>query len=141
MRIVDELLGLVSSKLEMIKTIIAIMKLETRLARLSVFPLLLNLCMLFVVLITLWWTAMCMLGYSVHLLYNNTIIAISSVLFLNLIVFILLLKYLQFNVKNMGFTKTREILFQHKDGHHHERPQTNHSDDNRAGSKISATTD
>jgi hypothetical protein len=110
MKILEELAGLVAEKLGAFKTIIAIVKLETRLARLSVYPLLLNLCMLLIVSMGLWFSTMTLLGYAALLAFDNIMKAIVSILLLNVVFLIGLLKYLSFNLKNMSFEKTRAHL-------------------------------
>jgi predicted membrane protein len=106
MRALDELTGLVSSKFEVIKDLITMIKLETRLAGLSVFPLLVSLCVLFVVTITVWLSAMILLGYGISIAYNSILLAITAILIFNLICLLLLAKYLLYNLKKMSFEKT-----------------------------------
>ena len=118
MKILEEIDGLVSNKIGVIKTIISIFKLETRLAGLSVYPLLLNVCMLLIVLIAIWFSCMLLLGYFTLSIVDNIIIAISSVLFLNVLLFVGLLKYLTFNLQKMSFEKTREFISRRENGHH-----------------------
>lgn len=102
--------GLASNKLEEMKSFISMIKLEAKLAGLSVFPLIVNVCMLFVILITIWLTAMCMLGFAVIWAYDSTIIGLASVLLFNTILLGLLFIYLNFNLKKMSFEKTRKYL-------------------------------
>jgi len=110
MKILEEIEGLVSSKICVIKTIISIIKLETRLAGLSIYPLLLNICMLLVVLIAMWGSTMLLLGYLVIFVSDSNLLAIISILLLNSGLFLGLLKYLMFNLKKMSFEKTREYI-------------------------------
>jgi hypothetical protein len=110
MKFFEQLEGLVSSKLATLKTIQSIFKLEARLAGLSVYPLLLNLCMLFVVLITFWLSAMLLIGYFALLYFGSVHLAIILIVFLNLGLLLALLKYLSFNLTNMSFEKTRTYL-------------------------------
>jgi predicted membrane protein len=112
MRALDELTGLVSSKFEVIKDLITMIKLETRLAGLSVFPLLVSLCVLFVVTITVWLSAMILLGYGISIAYNSILLAITAILIFNLICLLLLAKYLLYNLKKMSFEKTRKYFNQ-----------------------------
>lgn len=110
MKVLEEIEGLVSSKLNVIKSTFAMFKLEAKLAGLSVFPLILNICILFVVLLTLWLSVMISAGYLVLLLCNNFLLSISAVLLLNIGLLVGTLKYLSFNLKNMSFVKTREYF-------------------------------
>lgn len=107
MKIVEELEGLVTSGLGLMQSIISIVKLETRLAGHSIFPLLLNVCMIGVIVMTLWMSTMALLGYCVVLAFDTILGALCFVLILNLTVLFGLFKYLQFNLKNMSFRKTR----------------------------------
>ena len=110
MNIFDEIEGLVSSKISIIKTTLSIIKLETRLAGLSIYPLLLNICMLLIVLMTIWSSTMILLGHFALLAFDNTILAISSILLLNVGLLLGLMKYLMFNLQNMSFEKTRAYI-------------------------------
>ena len=110
MKIIEEVVGLVSSKLDVLKTMISIIKLETRLAGLSVYPLLLNILMLLIVVMALWLLILLLLGYFVVLVSNNVIMAMMLTILFNVAVCLGLLKYLAFNLKKMSFEKTREFI-------------------------------
>lgn len=120
MQALDELTGLFSSKIAVIKTLAAMVKLETRLAGLSIFPLLLNLCILIAVAMTLWFTGMILIGYGVHYLYNSMLLAIVSVFILNVILSIILIKFMLYNLRNMSFERTRKFLAQGKESNRDE---------------------
>lgn len=105
---------LVSAKLSVIKTVFTLVQLEARLAGLSVFPLLLNLCMLFVVLITFWLLTSLLIGYGILVASNNMLLSLVLVFLLNLGMLLGLAKYLAFNIKNMSFEKTRAYFSQNK---------------------------
>lgn len=107
---------LVSSKLAVIKAVLSLMQLEARLAGLSVFPLLLNLGMLLIVLMTFWLSLCVLIGYEILVFFNNFPLSVFLVFTLNLGVLWGLAKYLAFNIKNMSFAKTRSYIFQNKDG-------------------------
>lgn len=125
MKLLEEIDGLVSSKIEVIKTLISIIKLETRLAGLSVYPLLLNVCLLMIVSMTLWFSCMLLLGYVALFILNNIIIAISSILFLNALLFVGLLHYMKFNLQKMSFEKTREHISTRENEHHGQEKKNN----------------
>ncbi|QDP72645.1 hypothetical protein FOG18_08795 [Legionella israelensis] len=130
MKAIDELTGLVSSKLEVFKAIFSLIKLEIRLAGLSVFPLLLNLCLLIVILLSTWISIMVLGGYALEKLFDSIFLALVSVCGLNILFFIILLRYLKFNLKKMSFEKTRQILADTKGSNAHdlqERDNTGHS--------------
>ena len=110
MKLIEQIEGLVSNKIATLKTIFSIVKLEARLAGLSIFPLLLNVCMLFVILITLWLSIMFLIGYCAVLFLGTFLSAGFLILFLNLSLLLGLLKYLKYNLNNMSFEKTRAYL-------------------------------
>jgi len=114
MKPLDALEGLVSSKLEIFNSVLSLMKLEARLAGLSVLPLLLNLVLLIVALATVWLSAMLLLGYGLASMLNS-IAAISFILVLNMVLLGLLIHYLTFNLNSMSFKKTRTYLFHEAD--------------------------
>jgi hypothetical protein len=138
MKIFDQIQGLASNSLGVVKTVFSIMKLEAKLAGMSIYPFLLNICMLFIVLITLWCSAMVLMGYLIAINTGYITIAIGSVLALNLIVGILLLSYLKFNLKCMSFEKTREYFETGKTDYarvEKTNPRQNHHD----GKKIKSS--
>ena len=107
MKLFENIEGFASDCLSLIKTIVSIFKLEAKLARLSVFPLLLNFCMLFIIAITIWLSSLFILGYYVALAFNSIIIALAIILLINLLILISLIQYLKFNLRNLSFVKTR----------------------------------
>ncbi|MBI2785313.1 MAG: hypothetical protein HYX60_02980 [Legionella longbeachae] len=109
-----QLESLVTAKIDVVKSICSIIKLEAKLAGLSIFPLLLNICMLLVVLISVWLTTTLLLGYLIFLTSNHLLLSIGFVLLLNIGLLFALLKYLSFNLKSMSFQKTREFFSQNK---------------------------
>ena len=119
MKILDELIGLVSSRLHVFKTLLTMVKLEARLAGLSIFPVLLNMCLIFIILSTAWLAGMALAGFGVYQFYQNALIAILFVFVLNLAILALLFKYLQFNIRKMTFEKTRQFLTQSKEDQEH----------------------
>ncbi|MCC5793059.1 MAG: hypothetical protein JJT82_10715 [Legionellaceae bacterium] len=112
MKLLEEMAGLVSHRLGVVKTLFSILQLETRLAGLSIFPLLINLCMLFVVMLTLWLSAMFLAGYAVASAFASPLSAICAVFILNVVLVLGLARYLMFNLKNMSFEKTRAYFTQ-----------------------------
>lgn len=115
MRFFNEIAGLVSSQLSVIQTGLSMTRLEARLALLSIYPLIINVCMLFVILVSTWLTAMLMIGYGLMQLEHNLILTLLGIFMFNLLVLGVLLKYLLFNLKNMSFEKTRAYLARGKD--------------------------
>ncbi len=115
MRLIHEMEAFVSSQFNVIKTGLSMTRLEAKLALLSIYPLIITVCMLFVVLLSTWFTTMGMLVYELMHLANSLILALSGVLLLNIIMLAILLKYLSINLKNMSFEKTRAYLARGKD--------------------------
>lgn len=109
-KLIEHIEGLVSSKLSLLQTLFSLFKLEAKLAGMTVYPLLLNLCLLFIVLITAWLSGMVLIGYVSVFFLGTTILGISFVLLLNLCIFWLLLVYFRYNLNNMSFEKTRACL-------------------------------
>ncbi len=122
MKLFEHIEGLVSGQLSIIKMGIEIIKLETRLAGLSVFPLLINIIFLFIVLMTIWLVGMGLMGYGLFVVFKSVAIATLSVFFLNIGLLAVLLSYLSFNLKNMSFEKTREY-FSNKMDHDYDKLQ------------------
>lgn len=117
MNAIDELSGFVSSKLQVIYAIFSIIKLETRLAGLSVLPLLVNLCLLLIILMTTWASIMLVLGYCFYLYFANLLFSLLVICLINFVILMGLIRYLAFNLKNMSFAKTRELIAQQGASH------------------------
>ena len=90
------------------------MVLESKLAGLSVYPLLVNVCMLFVALTSLWCSLMVLIAYLMVLLLDSYLITLIAIVLLNTIILLSLLKYLSYNLKNMSFEKTRSFFANHE---------------------------
>lgn len=112
MSLFEDIEGFVSGQLSTIKSLIALIALETRLAKLSIIPLLLTLGVLVVILLTLWTTSMLLTASFIFNFTQSISESIASILALNLILLFGLLKYLTFNLKNMSFVKTRSFFKQ-----------------------------
>lgn len=110
MKLLNHFEGFISGNIKVVSTFFSLIKLEAKLAGLTVLPLLFNLCMLFVVLMTVWISAMGLLGLSVNLLIKNAIASVSLILFVNLVLLFILKKSLVSNLNKMTFVKTRESL-------------------------------
>lgn len=117
MSLFEDIEGFVSGKLAIIQTVFSIIKLETRLAGLSVFPLLINICLLLIVLSTAWITLMCLLGYGLFILLSSTFSAFFGVFLVHLLLLFGLFRYLIFNIRNLSFEKTRAYLANREKGY------------------------
>ncbi len=136
MQFFEEIEGLVSSKWSALLSLISLIKLEATLAGLSIFPLLLNVLMLLVVLLTVWLSTMVMVGYGIIQAYNSGIIATLAVLLLNGLLLGILLKYLLFNLKQMSFEKTRLHLARHKENDNNDFKKAGDNGDSCDGKNI-----
>lgn len=119
MNLFDELQGYLSGQFNSIKTVISLIRLEAKLAGLTVIPLVINLFLLLIVSTTIWVALMCLIGYGAFiLLYHNYWLTIGSILLINLLILGGLLKYLSFNIKLISFEKTRAYFNQPERTHH-----------------------
>jgi len=108
MELFQHIEGFIDNKIKIAKSFLLLIKLEAKLAGLSIIPLLLSLCMLFVALLTLWLTAMVLLGVAVLFFHGNSFTALFLILILNAILLFFLIKCISRNLKRMSFEKTRE---------------------------------
>lgn len=127
MEALKQIEDLLAAKFAVVKDIYSIIKLETRLAGLSVFPLLFSIGMLIVMLLTAWLTTMMLLVYGLFLAIQSLLIAILLVFLFNLIFLLIVVKYLLFNLKCMSFEKTREYFSKNQSSEHEklQRPDLN----------------
>jgi hypothetical protein len=130
---------LVSAKKSVIKNAYALFSLEAKLAELSAFPLVVNICMLFVVLLTLWFTAMFVLGYFLLLANYGLLLSIGLILLINIGLLLALLKYLFFNLKSMSFQKTREFFSKNKREEHEKLKEPSNSTNCKSKQRITRT--
>lgn len=140
MSVIEEIEGYVSSKVKGIKTLFLMISLEAKLARLSIFPLIINVCMLFVVLITLWSSLMLLIGYFTILTFNNYFMAIGIIVLLNLALLFGLLKYLTYNLSNMSFEKTREYFSERERNEQNKLEKTANCSDSNSGEQVTLST-
>ena len=138
MRFIEELEGLVSSQMAIIKTCISMTKLEARLARLSIFPLIITVFLLLLSVASIWFTGMGMLGYLLMHAFDSVLIALSCILLVNGVLLGVLLGYLSFNLKNMSFSKTRAYLSSRESN---ESKKTGADGNSHSGKKIMDPTD
>lgn len=110
MKLLEELDGYISSQFSSLKSLLSLIKLEAKLAGLSIFPLLINICMLFIILISFWLSIMTLSFYFLFVQTASIWIALGSVTLFNFIVLIGLGKYLAYNLKAMSFERTRNYF-------------------------------
>jgi hypothetical protein len=107
--------GLIAAKLSLFKSVLSLIRLEARLAGLSVFPLLLSICMILIVLMTFWLLTSLLIGYGFFYIVNNYLFTLFLLLLLNLVVLLTLAKLLTVHIKNMSFAKTRSYFSEQVD--------------------------
>ncbi|RUR12209.1 hypothetical protein [Legionella sp. km772] len=120
MKLLEELDGYISSQFSSLRTLFSLIKLEAKLAGLTVFPLVINLFMLFVILISFWFSLMSLMAYLIFIYAQSFWIALGAVTLLNLIILLGLLRYLAFNLKSMSFERTR-YYFNSQESNEHEK--------------------
>lgn len=110
MKVIEHLEGLFSSKLEIARGILTLFKLEAKLAGMNIFPLIISLCVLIAVVLSFWLTLMILIGYLIVILSKQNLIAIISVLAINLVLTLFILKNLKDRLDQMSFKHTRRCL-------------------------------
>ena len=112
MKVFTHLQGFISENLKVAKTFGSLVKLEARLAGLSIFPLLINLCSLVVLTFGLWLSTMLLLQYGLMLWFENYLLSILGVFLFNILLFGLVVKNVSLHLKRMSFAKTRASFSQ-----------------------------
>lgn len=120
MKFLEHLEGLISSKIEVAKGIWTLFRLEAKLAGLTLYPLFINLALLPILLLTIWFSTMVLVGYIVAVLSGYTWIGIVAVLLLNTVILAIVVKRLMTNVRQMSFEKTRACFTSNKVRNAHE---------------------
>ena len=103
----EHLSSFVSNKIDLVKNLFTVFRLEAKLAQLSIVPLILNIIILFVIMMTIWCGLMILGGYLVMILGASLIKALILTLCFNLLLLLGLIKYLSFNANNISFKQTR----------------------------------
>lgn len=115
MKFIDNLEGLVTTRLAIAKEIWTLFKLEAKLARLSLYALLINVCAMIGLFITVCLSAMVLVGYLVTLATGGSILAgIIVVLLINVCLLLYILQHVPTNLQQLSFEKTRASLTYNK---------------------------
>lgn len=128
-KVLEHLEGYVSEYLNLYKTFLALIKCEARLAGQSIYPLILTICMLFVILVSVWFSTMILSGYYLFIVLGSFALSCSLILAVNVILLLILMKYLSVNLINMSFVNTREF-FSNKEPKKDELTEENENRDN-----------
>ncbi|WP_133141078.1 hypothetical protein [Legionella quateirensis] len=131
----EHLEGYISEYLNLYKTFLALLKCEARLAGQSIYPLVLTICMIFVILLSVWFSTMILSGYYLFRVLGSFALTCSLILVVNVIILFVLMKYLSIHLKNMSFVNTREF-FSNKEPNTHELTEENETRDNANNKSI-----
>ncbi len=110
MNVFEQIEGFFTGQFNALKLLYTLLKLETKLARMSIIPMIVSVFLLLIVLFTLWTSIMVLFGYYVFYLTHSILLSIVSICGLNFIMVLGLVKYLSFNIRAMSFEKTRAYL-------------------------------
>lgn len=140
-KILEHLEGYISEHVHMAKTLLSLIKCEAKLAGQSIVPLVLTSCVLMVILGTVWLSAMILAGYYLLVLSGSFAVACSIILALNVLILLILIKYLSYTVKNMSFVNTREFFSQNERNDHEltKKDESRDTVDNRAIKKTTTS--
>lgn len=128
-KVLEHLEGYISEYINLGKTFLSLVQYEARLAGQSIFPLVLNICMLFVILLSVWLSTLILSGYYLYRLLESLPLSCTVLLIVNAMFLAVLMRYLSINLKNMSFVNTREFLAD-KEPKKHELTETNEIRDN-----------
>ena len=119
MNFIEQLEGLVSSRIAVAKGIWTLLKLEAKLARLNVVPLLIAFGAMAALLITTWLTLMLLIGYLVTVVTGGYLaVGIIVVLLINIGFVGYTLKWISACIQRMSFERTRSCFAdKYKDNH------------------------
>ncbi|HBI22306.1 MAG TPA: hypothetical protein DDY37_06980 [Legionella sp.] len=110
MSLIDEAVDLVSSQVHWMKTCLSITRLEATLAGLSVYPLLVLVCLFMVCFMGFWCTSLLFLGLVLMQALGNLMVVLGLICVTNALLLCLILRYLHLYLKRMRFEKTRAYL-------------------------------
>ncbi len=113
MRLIEEAVGLVSSQFHLIKACLSITRLEAKLAGLSVYPMLVLVCLLMVCLMGLWCSSLLFFGVVLMQALENLMLVTGLICSMNALLLAVILGYLHRYLKRMSFEKTRAYLANH----------------------------
>jgi cobalamin biosynthesis protein CobD/CbiB len=124
MKFIDNLEGLVTSKLAITKTIWTLFKLETKLAGLGLYGLLVNVCAIIALSIVACSSILVLIGYLVTLLTGSILAGILVVMVLTIGSLIYTVQRIPLNLQQLSFEKTRASLTSHsiRDTHDNQEP-------------------
>lgn len=140
MEIFKQLEALVTAKLTIFKTVFKLVRLEAKLAGLSILPLVLSICMLLVLLMSTWMMISVLAVYGIVLLVNSYLAGFSIILLVNLCLSWAMFRYLNYNLNSMSFVKTRAYFSQKKRIYYESNQKTVAVRADTSGNNIKPTT-
>jgi hypothetical protein len=120
MKFSEHLEGFISDRIVIAKGIFTLFKLEARLARLNIYPLILSLGVLALLIVSLWLTIITLVAYLMVLFTKQPLMAIAAVLVLNVGLLVYIIKNITLRLQQMSFKKTRACLAKPQSGEAHE---------------------
>ena len=120
MSVLKTLEELVISQFQIVKTIATLFKLEARLAKISIAPLIITTCLMLIILSCVWMIFMALVGVAVYTAIHNVLFALLIVLICNILALCLLCMMIRHNINSMGFEKTRAYFTQLKEPSQHD---------------------
>lgn len=99
--------GLITNQLGLIRACLSVTTLEAKLAVNSVLPLLVTVFLLFICILSTWFTVLVLIAYSLMQMVHSVLLVLVSMIGLHGIVLVILWYCFRFNLKQLSFQKTR----------------------------------
>ncbi|HAF88141.1 MAG: hypothetical protein CMF38_01310 [Legionellaceae bacterium] len=113
MKFIDNIEGLVASKLTLIKAVWTLFKLETKLAGLNILPLLASIGVLIAIVFTLWFSVMIIIGMAIlSLMSGHIFLSLIGIIIINVALLLLTIRFMMSCLNKMSFARTRMCLTQ-----------------------------
>lgn len=105
--------GLLFTRVSIFKSVCKLANLEIQLARLSIYPLIIWICLLIPVLSTLWLTILLGAGYGLQLLFKDLWITVSVLCLTQLGLILIIVGSIKKHLNRMKLSHTRDYLNSH----------------------------
>lgn len=110
MNLVDDIIGLIVSRLKVAGLVLDLARLEARLFALTIVPQIVLVIFLFLLVVSLWISSLFLFGYFIYWLSNNFWVVLGSVIIFQILIGAGLVLWFLNNLKKMQFLKTRSFL-------------------------------
>lgn len=110
MKLTGHFAGLISSRFAVVRDLFSLIMLEARLAGASLMPLLILLCIFFVLFMSFWLILIGLISYIFWILLGDILLVINIIFLLNLLLLFVILKSIKIRANRISFAKTREVL-------------------------------